>query len=347
MSGFLLFTIVFTTAYVGVEIFRRWSVRRNLLDIPNERSSHQTPTPRGGGIVIVLTTLSAYLILGLIGSVEFNIWFFAASVLIALISWLDDLFSVSFVWRFLVHSIAALLVIVNVGYFQVLEIPFAGTINLGIFGMLSTYLWIVWLTNAYNFMDGIDGIAGIQAVAAGLGWYFAGNLLGMPDAAIFGLLIAASGFGFLLHNWQPARVFMGDVGSAFIGFCFAAVPFLKNGVAENFGGLIPYLAILLVWLFVFDTIFTFLKRLLKKQKVWQAHREHLYQQIVIEGYSHKFVTILYGAAALLNSFIVVCMIYLGKISVGFILSMLLLESFLILIFVQRLKRSIKVLEATD
>lgn len=340
----ILFITVFIASFAGVEVFRRWSMRRNIFDIPNERSSHQTPTPRGGGVVIVLSVLTTYVVLSLMHFVEFEVWFFIGSILIALISWLDDLFTISFIWRFFVHSISALLIILNLGYFQIIEIPWAGTINTGLIGAVFTFLWIVWMTNAYNFMDGIDGIAGLQATIGGIGWFFAGNLLGMQNVSIFFLIISASSLGFLIHNWQPAKIFMGDVGSAFLGFCFAAVPFFKNNVSFGVKSILPYIAVSFVWLFLFDTVYTFIKRLIRRKKVWQAHREHFYQQLIILRHSHQFVTLLYGIFALINAVITYLLINYSDKKTLYILVLTLVQSVFMIFYVANVKKAIKLKE---
>jgi UDP-N-acetylmuramyl pentapeptide phosphotransferase/UDP-N-acetylglucosamine-1-phosphate transferase len=147
----------------------------------------------------------------------------------------------------------------------------------------------VGLTNAYNFMDGIDGIAGGQAVVAGVGWAIVGLLMDLPFVFIFAGLLASTALGFLFHNWPPAKIFMGDVGSAFLGFSFACLA--MAGASRE-----PSLAIagvLLVWPFVFDTLFTFFRRLKNRENVFAAHRSHLYQRLVIAGYSHRTVTLIY------------------------------------------------------
>jgi len=338
--GLILFIIVFITSFSGVEIFRRWSMRRNIFDVPNERSSHETPTPRGGGVVIVLSVLITYVVLSLLHLVEFEVRFFIGSILIAFISWLDDLFTISFIWRFFVHSISAILIILNQGYFQVIEIPWAGTFDIGLIGAVLTFLWIVWMTNAYNFMDGIDGIAGLQATIGGIGWFFAGKLLGMQDTSVFFLIIAAASLGFLIHNWQPAKIFMGDVGSAFLGFCFAAVPLFGTAANSGVKAILPYIAVSFVWLFLFDTVYTFIKRLISGQKVWQAHREHFYQQLIILRHSHEFVTILYGSFALLNSLIIYLLVSFSNKIILYILALISFQSLFILIYVINTKRTI-------
>ncbi len=281
-------------AYAGVEIFRRWSLRRKIFDIPNQRSSHTTPTPRGGGLPIVVISLTIYTIFTILVTADFEWSYLIAVLFIVLISWLDDVYSISFVWRFLIHSLAALLVIVVLGYFREIQLPYFGQIDFGVFGPVLTFVWIVWLTNAYNFMDGIDGLAGIQAVSAGIGWMIAGDYLGFESRSFYGGVLAFSCLGFLIQNWHPARIFMGDVGSAFLGFNFAVLPFLGKSGGESNYSLLPTIAFIFVWFFIFDTVLTFVGRVLRKEKFWQAHREHIYQRLVIRGFSHEFVTALYG-----------------------------------------------------
>ncbi len=299
----LTFAAVFLVSYIGVELLRRWILRREILDIPNERSSHTTPTPRGGGLIIVLVSLVFYTVGSFFLPVNFHWSFFIGAILIALISGLDDLISVSFGWRFLVHTLAAFIVIRDLGFWQEIYLPFYGSCDFGIVGAILTFCWIVWLTNAFNFMDGIDGIAGLQTVTAGIGWLLIGKMFGLEDAAIFGGILAFSSLGFLIHNWQPAKIFMGDVGSAFLGYSFAVLPFLSS--KNEYSNILPIISLTLVFCFVFDSVLTFIKRLLKKEKVWEAHREHIYQKMVIRGYSHQTVTLLYGAISIIISGILI------------------------------------------
>lgn len=294
---FLFYIAVFLVSFFGVELFRRWSLRRELFDVPNERSSHIKPTPRGGGLIIVIVCLTTYTILTLFVTGNFQWTYVAGSVFIAVISWLDDVYSISFVWRILVHALSALLVISDLGYFSEIYLPFFHLINISVIGAGLTFLWIVWLTNAYNFMDGIDGIAGMQAVTAGIGWFLIGNIFNLPTVSFYGGVLAVSNIGFLIKNWQPAQIFMGDVGSAFLGYSFAVLPLLaktENGQKNEVQLVLLPIAVLLVWLFVFDTVWTFARRAFMREKVWQAHRSHLYQKLVIARFSHQTVTLLYG-----------------------------------------------------
>ena len=301
----LIFVFVFFASLAGVEIFRRWSLRRNLLDIPNERSSHIRPTPRGGGLIIVLASLIVYAFYTTFISQNFSWSYFCGSILIAFVSWLDDLFSVSVVFRILVHSIAAILVIYSLGYFQTFQIAYIERANLGTYGVILTFLWIVWLTNAFNFMDGIDGIAATQAITSGLGWLIIGKILDLDATSFYGGVIAFASLGFLIHNWYPAKIFMGDVGSAFLGYTFAVFPLLAIKENPHFAASLPLVSILLVWLFVFDTFVTFFRRVIKREKVWKAHRTHIYQRLVIAGHTHVNVTILYGAVSLATILILI------------------------------------------
>lgn len=306
----LSYILTFLLTYFGVERFRHWTLKRQLLDVPNERSSHTQPTPRGGGLVIFFVCIGIFASYCLIFEIE-KVWaYFAGAIIIGLISWLDDLYEVSVVWRFLAHSIAASLVIFSFGFWETIYFPFIGEIVVGKFGILLTFFGIVWLINAYNFMDGIDGIAGVQAVAAGIGWLFVGILWNINSVAFYGLIIGLSSLAFLIHNWQPAKIFMGDVGSAFLGYTFAVMPLLAiPEVSIKEKNYLPIIAIVTVAAFIFDSIWTFSKRLARFEKVWKPHREHIYQQLVIGGFSHQRVTILYLLISLIGNGLLIVWIY--------------------------------------
>jgi Fuc2NAc and GlcNAc transferase len=294
-----IYFFVFVLAYFGVEIFRRWSLSREIVDIPNERSSHSVPTPRGGGIVICLVSILTLLFYIFASGTQFFWSYFIGAVIVSLISLVDDIRTISPFLRILFHGFAAALVIGQLGAFEIVSIPFYGTVELGILGTILTFLWIVWLINAYNFMDGIDGIAATQAVTAGIGWSVAGFLSGAEAVGFYGAVLTAASFGFLFHNWQPAKIFMGDVGSAFLGYTFAVLPLFAIRTWQPVGEVanLPWIALVLVWFFIFDSVYTFFKRLMRGEKVWRAHREHIYQKLVISGLSHSFVTSLYGAGS--------------------------------------------------
>lgn len=284
------------TTYVGVACLRRWASSR-MLDIPNERSSHTRPTPRGGGLAIVIVTLVGGSLFLFYANAEatFKTWIFYSlgALLVAGVSWLDDLKSLPRRARFAAHAMAAIVAMIGLGTWRQVAFPGVGIFDFAWLGWPVTFLWIVGLTNAYNFMDGIDGIAAGQGIMAGLGWGIIGLITGNAFLTCLGFLPAASCLGFLWHNWPPARIFMGDVGSAFLGYTFAVLAV----VASQSDPRLAFVGILFVWPFVFDSVFTFLRRLSNHENVFEAHRSHLYQRLVIAGYGHGVVSALYAGLA--------------------------------------------------
>ncbi|MBZ5498498.1 MAG: glycosyltransferase family 4 protein [Acidobacteriia bacterium] len=302
-AAVILGLVAAVSTYGGVKRFRRWAERRQILDLPNARSSHTRPTPRGGGVIIVAVTLvgGAFLVAALAPAYPWPAYlpYAAGALLVAGVSWIDDLRSLPNSLRFAVHLLATLVAIAGLGYWHVIDLPLYGPLALGWWGAVLTAVWIVGLTNAYNFMDGTDGIAGGLALAAGLGWAFLGWEAGDLLVGGLGLLIACSCLGFLVHNWPPARIFMGDVGSAFLGYTLAVLPVMFAGIGSE-SGAAPVVGCALVWPFVFDTAFTFTRRLLRRENVFSAHRSHLYQRLIAAGSSHRRVALIYVSLALVG-----------------------------------------------
>jgi UDP-N-acetylmuramyl pentapeptide phosphotransferase/UDP-N-acetylglucosamine-1-phosphate transferase len=294
-----LITGTFIVSWSGVRLFRSWSVRRQLLDIPNERSSHSRPTPRGGGLVIAGVGLIGYAAIAWLFATPFSVGYFLGAILVAVVSWLDDLYSLSFWTRLIIHLGATLMLVADLGVWHAIPVPFGfGDIPIGpVIGGVVTVIWVVWFLNAYNFMDGIDGIASLQSMIAALGWVVVGAFLQLEGLTTFAGVLAAVSLAFLIHNWPPARIFMGDVGSAFLGFTLAALPLLGRNERQDAYPPFLLLAVMFVWFFVSDTLFTFIRRAVKGEKVWEAHRSHIYQRMIISGMSHRSVTLLYGAGA--------------------------------------------------
>lgn len=281
MNQLLIFIPLTVISYIFAYLIRLYTERRQILDHPNERSSHIMPTPRGGGLAIVVLVLSiAFWSAGEAGWSRSLVYLISGAV-IAWLGWRDDVSSLSTRLRFAVQGLVAAASIYGLGYFKTVTIPLFGDLHLGVVGVIITFLWIIGLINAYNFMDGIDGIAGGVALAGGLGWMMLAS--NMHNAFVFwiALAIAASSLGFLGHNWSPAKIFMGDVASTFLGYTFAVLPLLS----ADQGGDALMLGTLLMW--------TFIRRALKRENVFAAHRTHLYQRLVIGGYSHAAVSIVY------------------------------------------------------
>lgn len=294
--GFTAFTAVLS--YVAVRWFASWAERRELLDVANVRSSHVHPTPRGAGVVIVAVTLAgAWIAQALLNPGQS--WvplaaFTVGGLLIATVSWRDDVSGVAVEVRLAAHVLSAAIAIWGIGYWREVDLPVAGTVQLGVAGIVLTALWIVGLINAVNFMDGIDGIAGTQAAIAASGWAILGAMTGQSLVVVVALLLAAGSTGFLINNWPPARVFMGDVGSAFLGYSLAVLPFF----AAPLPAWSPAVAALLMWPFVLDSGGTFVVRLARGENVFAPHRSHLYQRLAETRDAHQSVTLLYGGLAL-------------------------------------------------
>ena len=282
--------------------------RRAFVDIPNDRSSHAAPTPRGGGIGIVAGAgagACAWLIVHSSSDIAASALagLFAGAFVVAIAGLVDDMRRATAAFKLAGQAIAAVIAIAGGVSFERAYVPGFGTVALGALGPIATFLWLVAMTNAYNFMDGLDGVGGgvavvaaacLSAVAASVG---AGTLAGL--AAV----LAAASFGFLVFNWPPARVFMGDVGSQFLGFAFAALAVLLAQTDAS-GALVYVVPVLLIH-FIFDTAFTFLRRLARGENVVSAHRSHLYQRLDRSGFGHARVaatlcgmTAMQGMAAL-------------------------------------------------
>ncbi|PPR21808.1 MAG: putative undecaprenyl-phosphate N-acetylglucosaminyl 1-phosphate transferase [Alphaproteobacteria bacterium MarineAlpha10_Bin2] len=268
--------------------------QRGVLDIPNERSSHAAPTPRGGGIAVIGVLLAAWLAFWLSGAAiaaTHEFWIIlAAGAALALISWFDDVRGgLPAIVRLGAQAIA-----VGAGLFALPEGGvFQGALPPVLDLALSGLIWL-WFVNLFNFMDGIDGIAGSQATSAGLGLFALAVIF--PAAAWLGayaLALAAVALGFLAWNWQPARIFLGDVGSVPLGY---AIGWLLLSLA-SFG--LWQAALLLVLYFVADASFTLVRRLARGEPIWRAHKQHYYQFAVAAGRSHGHVVVAVTAVNLL------------------------------------------------
>jgi len=273
---------------------RNHALKHSILDHPNERSSHVSPTPRGGGLAIAAVTISGIVLLLALGQVPRNLAMAlgGGGLLIAGIGWADDRAPRHQLVRLVVQVVAAILAVALIGGLPSLRIG-ESVIALGVFGDVVAVLGVVWLTNLYNFMDGIDGLAGGEAITAG---GIAGLLLlraGNGGLAIVTLLVVSASVGFLIWNWPPAKIFMGDVGSSLLGFLFGCLAL----ASENTGALPLIWWVVLFMAFVVDATLTLFRRAIRKQKLYAAHREHAYQRALAPGGTHRAVTV---AVLLLN-----------------------------------------------
>lgn len=307
----------FAATWLLVALLVRFAPQIGLLDKPNERSLHQNVTPRGGGLgfVMVVAAMAGWLLIADGIGPGFRVHemlrmpltvYLCASVFIAMVSLRDDFQSLSSGLRLLCQIGAAVAAVISMGGFQMFTMPTGGVIELGLAGQVVTVVWIIGLTNVYNFMDGVNGIAGVQGVIAALAWTLAGMWIDAPVVTMIGAVMAGGCAGFLVHNWTPAKIFMGDVGSAFLGYSFAVLPLLalKETTGEGsrvLHGVAPVFSTLVVWPFVGDGFLTFVRRARQGETVWKPHRSHLYQRLVQSGWSHAQVSSLYACWCLCSA----------------------------------------------
>jgi len=270
---------VFAASCLGTRVLIAALRQRAVLDLPNERSSHLAPTPRGGGIALIAASLAAWLCLVAAGALPPSVLVVAlAAAGLALISWFDDLRGLSPGIRLLAQFaavVAGLWVLPQGAIFQ-------GWLPRGLDTAAAALLW-VWFVNLFNFMDGIDGIAGGEAAAIGIGVALVAGTGGVFELIAPSVAVAAAALGFLVWNWQPARIFMGDVGSVPLGYLLG---YLLLALAAR-GAWAP--AVILPLYFLADATLTLLRRLARGERVWQAHREHFYQRAVQRGLRHDAV----------------------------------------------------------
>ncbi len=258
-----------------------------LLDIPNERSSHTAPTPRGGGLAIAVTVIGGVLVAALIHWISWDlaIALTGGGAMIAAVGWIDDHRSLSALTRFAVQFFSAAWAMFWLGGLPSLSIG-STVINLGLAGIVLGGIGIVWAINLYNFVDGIDGLAAGEAISTGViggAILLAMNQYGL---AMVALLIAAASAGFLPLNWAPAKLFMGDVGSGMLGYLFAVL-----AIASENAGAVPLLIwVLLLGAFVFDATVTLCRRIARGERWYHAHHSHAYQRMVQAGRSHAMVS---------------------------------------------------------
>lgn len=278
------------SAWLATGFVRRHALRHAMLDIPNTRSSHVIPTARGGGLAIVGVFLVCVLLLASLRVLKFNvaIALVAGGVAIAAIGYMDDRMAVPARIRFVVHLAAAVVIVLLVGGVtdhSLRTVGLHGVVAGGIIGVLV----LSWATNLFNFMDGIDGIAASEAVfvataGAGLHWQHGGDV----GLSVSMLALAAATLGFLIWNWPPARIFMGDVGSGFLGFSLAAL-----GLAASQQGVVSMeVWAILAGVFLVDATLTLVRRVARGDRWFEAHRMHGYQRLASRWKAHLPVTVL-------------------------------------------------------
>ena len=279
------------------------------IDYPNDRSLHIEPTPRSGGVAILASVMIGLAVVAVGYSFEpqpmeflpkgfasSSFWIVGSIALVTFVSFLDDRTGLPIGIRLAVQTIAAVLVVWVVGLtVQTLPIPALKTVELGWFAVPVSVLFLLWMTNLYNFMDGMDGFAGgMTTLGFGFLAYF-GWRAGHPFMLLTATVVAMTALGFLIHNFPPARIFMGDVGSIPLGFTGGTLMLLglRDGLFDF------WVPILIFSPFILDATVTVLRRAWQRQRIWEAHRDHYYQRLVLSGWSHRQTVLAeYGIMAL-------------------------------------------------
>ena len=261
------------------------------MDIPNERSSHLTPTPRGGGIAFVAASLVGFLLLLLISELDRAdlLALCCAGAIVAIAGHLDDRQKISGAMvRLIFHALGAIILIVGIGFSSQISL-FDRTVNTGVIGSILGVLYLVWLLNLFNFMDGTDGIAASEAIFVCIaGAILNFHVLSDINFSAAAIILASCTFGFLLYNWSPAKIFMGDVGSGYLGIAIGGLSLMAAKQQHE----LLCVWIILLAVFVSDATITLIRRLLRKQKPHVAHRSHAYQHLAIRLDSHAKVALL-------------------------------------------------------
>lgn len=281
------FGVAFTSGILVNQV-RKHALNKGIIDIPNERSSHKLPTPRGGGVGFVITFLASIIFLAFLNIISISIAFVlvVGGILVASMGWMDDKNGLNVQIRAVIQFEAAGWAVYCLGGFSSISIGLI-ELQLGWIGSVIAVVGTVWMINLYNFMDGLDGLAGTEAVSVA---FICGAILlwqGYTDLSIVCFCLVASILGFLYWNWPPAKIFMGDIGSGFLGFIFAVLAMWS----ENSGAIPIIIWIMLLGVFVIDATVTLIKRIYRRERLSEAHRSHVYQLAVQAGYSHKQITL--------------------------------------------------------
>lgn len=294
MNYWYIFPVAALVSLALTALLRQYALRRSIIDIPNARSSHTVPTPRGGGVAIVLTF--AFALVWLAGAqlitVAESAALLGAGLLIAIIGFMDDHGHIAARWRLLGHFAAAIWMLSWMQGLPAIS-AFGVTFDLGWVGHVLAVFYLVWMLNLYNFMDGIDGLASLQAICACLALTLIYFLSGQPSMMWAPLLLSVSVAGFLYWNFPPARIFMGDAGSGFLGIILGGLSVQAAWAGSEFF----FAWLIMLGVFIVDATFTLIRRLARGDKVYEAHRSHAYQFASRQYGRHLPVTL---AVAVIN-----------------------------------------------
>ncbi len=306
MIHLILFLISFLLTY----FIKNYMIKKSLVAVVNERSSHTVPTPHGGGIAIAITWFIGLMYLYFIGEISSNLFYaLLFGAVISIVSFFDDIYELSPKIRLIAQAIVAIGGLYFLGGFETLTFGIFDIQN-PIFTNIFAFFMIIWFINLYNFLDGINGYAGSEAVFLSLAGFilFSGNHF---------LVLAVAVLGFLFWNWNKAKIFMGDVGSTLLGYNIAIFTiYYANEETTNF-----WIWIILFGVYWFDATLTLIRRKLNKEKLSLAHKKHAYQRLTQSGWSHYKVT---NYSIGLNLVLFSIVYFVSNIFVAFILALIVL-----------------------
>lgn len=284
---FALLVVVFAVSWGLTRLLRLYALSRSLMDIPNERSAHSVPTPRGGGVSIVVAFLLSLPVLTVLNLLPLPslIAFSGAGMLIAAIGFADDHGHIAAKWRLMGHFIAAAWVLFWFNGLAPIEL-LGVSLKPGWLGGIFGSICLVWMLNLFNFMDGIDGLASAEAISVCLGMCLVCWVGGPIELIWAPLVLAGAVAGFLCWNFPPARIFMGDAGSGFLGIILGAMAFQAAWSKPE----LVWSWLILLGVFIVDATWTVVRRLIGGDKVYQAHSSHAYQKAA-RRWGHKRVTL--------------------------------------------------------
>ena len=294
-AGFLLLLSLVVTRFM--------LYHARIMDVPRDRSSHHAPTPTCGGISIVATFLVGIAAIfmftdGMMIMERYFLGFVLSALLIAGISFYDDIRDKPYIIKLTTQFLAVFFVLGFGIVIDVITLPFVGAIKLGWLGYPVSFIWIIGLTNAFNFMDGLDGMAAGVAVIVSAFFCVITFTQGSVFVYIACYVLFAGTLGFLVYNFPSARIFMGDVGSTFLGFVFAVLAIIAARYDSSHTSF--FVMPLLLFNFIYDTFFTFFRRLSRGERVIDAHRTHLYQLFQQIGHSHLTVSLFHYGVCILQ-----------------------------------------------
>src|SRR5450830_1174262 len=292
----IFFVIAGCISLLLTSALRRYALSKSLIDVPNARSSHTVPTPRGGGVAIVLSFLLLVPLLSIFSLLPWaSAWgLIGAGAGVAVLGFLDDHGHIAARWRLLGHFSAAVWALFWLGGIPPLTIM-GVVFDMGWIGVVLSLFYLVWMLNLYNFMDGIDGLASVEAIAVCLSASLIYVLMGFSSLAWAPLLLSFTVAGFLYWNFPPAKIFMGDAGSGFLGVTLGILSLQAAWASPA----LLWVWVILMGVFVVDATFTLVRRLVRGDKVYEAHRSHAYQYASRQYRGHFPVTV---AVSLINIF---------------------------------------------